>query len=566
MSEPTLDHLTDGSAGEVPDPEAPPPETPWPDLAEPEPDGPGRWARLYAWRPGPAALVVTVLSVVAHLWRLGHRPLAHDEAIDAWFSWQAHTTRLIEYDPVYHGPLRFYLEGLVLGHLGTTPAWARACAAVGGIVATVVILGQRRLLGRTGSVVAALAFVVSPTMLTVTRTGREDSLTGLVSLGLLLIVAHALQDGPRFRHVVGAGALLATSFTLKETTFIFGFAGACFFAGLGVVAVLRPEGEGRRFFGRLRGLGSAPWMWSTVAFVAVTAVVFTAGFRYGAGLASGMVDGIRYWLTQHDVGRGSQRWFFYGTVYVAYEWFVLGAGAIGAIAAIRRRWLPGLWLLTMAVVQFAVYSWAGEKFAWLALHPLLPAALLAGYGAQRVGERLRDRRVVSLAVGLATAAILTATAVVAVRPAITHGADTRELLVTVQTSDRLHELAGELRAARDTGALGAILVDSRDSGSWPWAWYLHGLDDVGWAPVDPLQPLPAGYDAYLVSASTELPPIPAGYSVERFPLRGWWLPDYDDASPEDLLRWFLTREVWSPQGTSDQYLVRKMAAATDGAG
>ena len=56
-----------------------------------------------------AALVL--LSLLAHLWRLGLRPLAHDEAIDAWFSWQAGGGEVVPYDPVYHGPLRFYLEG-----------------------------------------------------------------------------------------------------------------------------------------------------------------------------------------------------------------------------------------------------------------------------------------------------------------------------------------------------------------------------------------------------------------------------------------------------------------------
>jgi hypothetical protein len=187
--------------------------------------------------------------------------------------------------------------------------------------------------------------------------------------------------------------------------------------------------------------------------------------------------------------------------------------------------------------------------------------LLAGYGAQHAAERLAARPTASIAASVGTAVLVAATGLAAVRPAITHGADTSELLVTVQSSDRLHELAGELRSAREDGRLGPILVDDRDSGSWPWAWYLHGLEDVGWVTIDPSQPLPAGYDAYLVSATTELPPIPAGYSVERFALRGWWLPDYGNVSPGDLMRWFFTRETWSPQGTSDQYLVIKTAVA-----
>ncbi|HEX6659053.1 MAG TPA: flippase activity-associated protein Agl23, partial [Ilumatobacter sp.] len=340
-------------------------------------------------RAQPLTIAVIALSTIAHTWQLGRRPMAHDEAIDAWFSWQARGTGIIRYDPVYHGPLRFYLEGFVLDHFGISPGWTRAIAAIAGIAATIMIATSQRLLGRFGAPFAALLFAISPTILTVTRTGREDSLTGLVSLALLLVIANGLKE-PRPRHIVGAGALLAVSFTLKETTFIFGLAGACFFVGLAAVAVLKPAGQARSFFQRLRGIGTLPWMWSTIVFIAILMVVFTSAFRYGAGFTSGLVDGIKYWWSQHEVGRGSQRSFFYGTIYAGYEWLLLSVAAVGAIVTVRRRSVVGAWFATMAVAQFALYSWAGEKFAWLALHPLIPAVLLAGLGAQAVFDRLQQ--------------------------------------------------------------------------------------------------------------------------------------------------------------------------------
>jgi uncharacterized protein (TIGR03663 family) len=520
-------------------------------------------------RAHPLTIAVIVLSVIAHVWELGRRPMAHDEAIDAWFSWQARGTGIIKYDPVYHGPLRFYLEGFVLDHFGTTPGWTRMIAALAGIGATIMIATSRRLLGRFGAPFAALLFTISPTILTVTRTGREDSLTGLVSLALLLVIANALQE-PRARHIVGAGALLAVSFTLKETTFIFGLVGACFFLGLALVALIRPIGQGRAFFQGLRRLGTLPWMWSTVVFIAIFMFVFTSVFRYGAGFRSGLVDGVTYWSSQQDVGRGSQRWFFYGTVYAGYEWLILAAAVIGLVVTVRRRSVVGAWFATMAIAQFALYSWAAEKFAWLALHPLIPAVLLAGLGAQAVFDRLQQpgeagalaRRVL---VG-STALLAVVTAVVAVRPAITDGADTRELLVTVQTSTSVPDLTDRMAAARSRGTLGPILIDERDGGSWPWAWYLHDFGDVGYQTIDPTQPLPAGFDAYIVSASTDPPAIPDGYVIERFPLRGWWLPDYDNVNVADVFRWLTTRDTWSPTASSDQYLIVKSAAGVAASG
>ena len=355
-------------------------------------------------------------------------------------------------------------------------------------------------------------------------------------------------------------SLVAVSFTLKETTFILGFAGACFLVGLAVVAWRSPGGSARRFFAKVRTLDTVPWMWCTIVFIAITMVVFSAGFRYGSGFGSGLIDGIRYWLSQHKVARGSQHWYFYGAVYLGYELLLLAVAFVGALVSIRRRSIVGGWFITAAVVQFAVYSWAGEKFAWLAMHPLIPVVLVAGIGGQTVTDQLatawagRRLRFVPMVVG-GIAAVLTT--VVAVRPAITNGADTRELLVTVQTQAAVAKLTDAMAAGRRSGQLGSILVDERDSGSWPWAWYLHSFDRVAWVTVDPTQPLPSGYDAYIVSASTDPPVVPEGYVIKRFPLRGWWLPEYDKAGIVDIMRWFVTRQPWSAQATSDQYLITR---------
>ncbi|MGH9136132.1 MAG: flippase activity-associated protein Agl23, partial [Acidimicrobiales bacterium] len=312
---------------------------------------------------------LTAVSLVAHLWRLGERPLAHDEAIDAWFSWQARSFGVMRYDPVYHGPLRFYLEGPVLRLFGTGAFQARLVAALAGAATTALIAASTRTLGRIGAPAAAVMFLVSPTALTVTRTGREDSLVALVSVALLLLVARLLAE-PRPAHVVGAGVLLAVSFGLKETTFLFGFAALVFLAVAGIVAAARP-GAARLALGRFVALGRIPSMWAVIAFLATFIVIFTAAFRYAEGFESGLLDGVRYWWSQHDVRRGGQPWFFYVLIYAAYEWLVLAFAVAGAVVTVRRRLLPGVWLATMFAVQLLVFTWAGEKFAWLALHPLL---------------------------------------------------------------------------------------------------------------------------------------------------------------------------------------------------
>ncbi len=514
-------------------------------------------------RPHAAAIAVVALSVALHLWDLGDRPLAHDESIDAWFSWQARGLAVAKYDPVYHGPLRFYLEGTILDVFGTSAAWARALAATAGIAATAVIATSRRTLGRIGAPVAALLFAISPTILTVTITGREDALIVLGTLALLLLGARALV-APRPAHLVGGAVVLACSFATKESTFLLVLSAGLFAAPVGVVALARPDGQARAAWRRLRRLGGQAWLWAAMAFALTFAVILTSGFRYPAGLESGALDGLRYWWGQHDVRRGGQPWFFHLAVWGAYEWLLVGLAVVGTIVVVHRRSLVGAWFASMAVTQAVLYSWAGEKFAWLSVHPLVPAVLLAGIGAESLWHHARAGAPRTALVGVGSALAIV-TLVIAVPPAITDGADPKELLVTVQTADPVPGVVDRLAAGQRAGTIDRILVDTTGGAAWPWSWYLIGLDGVEYQQLEP-DDLPDGYDAIILLApGTEEPKVPDGWELERFSYRVWWVPDYGAASFGDLARWATTREVWSPTASLDEYLlVREGALPADG--
>ena len=60
-------------------------------------------------RTGPLVVLFLALALVLRLWELGERPFHHDESLDAWWSWRFRNGEYTGYDPVYHGPLRFYI-------------------------------------------------------------------------------------------------------------------------------------------------------------------------------------------------------------------------------------------------------------------------------------------------------------------------------------------------------------------------------------------------------------------------------------------------------------------------
>jgi hypothetical protein len=182
--------------------------------------------------------------------------------------------------------------------------------------------------------------------------------------------------------------------------------------------------------------------------------------------------------------------------------------------------------------------------------------LLGGLGAEALSKRIARWSPPRLAAaGVGAAVMVGLTVVVAARPAITDGADPRELLVTVQTSQDVPAVVDQLRDGAREGTIDSIVIDSNGSGSWPWVSYLQDLDNVGYLPVDQ-ESLPDA-DAIVVLAGAEPPALPEGYTAQRFRLREWWLPDYGNAGIGDAVRWLLTREPWNPTASTDQYLIMR---------
>jgi sugar lactone lactonase YvrE len=131
-------------------------------------------------------------------------------------------------------------------------------------------------------------------------------------------------------------------------------------------------------------------------------------------------------LTQHEVARGSQPWFYYFLLAILYEPLPLAAGAIALVAGATRlrrpSWDPAAgdltpagepagrealapaaaigrsdrrsflsFLLWWTLATWCAYTFAGEKMPWLVTHLVLPLAILAGWGMARLLLAARAR-------------------------------------------------------------------------------------------------------------------------------------------------------------------------------
>jgi len=489
-----------------------------------------------------AYALLTAAALALRLIDLGDRPFHHDESQDAYFSWVFFTQGDYEYDPLLHGPLRFYLTAAMYLLLGDSDFTARLAPALMGTLIVPLPYLLRGQIGRVGAFAAATLLAFGPSFLYFSRFAREDIYFAAISLALLAVTFRFL-DRPRAHQPAVIGALLAAAFATKETAFITGFVAFTFFVGVLVFRrelLLRP----------LRAVHGEAWGWALAAFLGVYTVLFTTFLTHPEGV-QGLWTGLDYWLGQHDVGRGGEAPYFYVVVLFGEEWPALALGGIGAVVALRRPTLLRVFLIWAFVVSLVVYSWAGEKFAWLVLHPLLPLLLLAGLGVQAIWDARRRwygvAGLVLVAAGFAYAGYASFTVNALNR------ADPRELLVTTQSSEEVARIAEQIAADRPR----AITVDSSEGATFPWAWYFRDLP-VTYAELAAEGEPPDSDVLILTQAAHErLRPTLTGYEVRQFPFRVWWVREYGDMSPAAWWRWFTRREAWNPTGGMPEWLYQR---------
>ncbi|KPL78218.1 hypothetical protein ADN00_06970 [Ornatilinea apprima] len=169
------------------------------------------------------------------------------------------------------------------------------------------------------------------------------------------------------------------------------------------------------------------WVGNAVVFYAIFTVFYTTFFTNGNGFFTGLIGALGYWLSQQEVQRGSQPWYYYAALQVPVYEFLAALGTLLAVyfgvrhnrfagrpgerisedaveeavgetpatedaanvedhpdilgADLPGKRLPTLSLLLFwSVTSLVAYSMAGEKMPWLTVHVALPLLLAAGWG------------------------------------------------------------------------------------------------------------------------------------------------------------------------------------------
>ena len=166
-------------------------------------------------------ILVLILAVLSRFTFLGVRTMSHDEVNHVVPSFDLSQGKGYRQDPVTHGPLQFHLIAFTYYLFGDSDFTSRIPAAAFSVAAIAfVLIGFKRYLGNTGSVIAGLLFLISPYMTFYGRYVRNEGLIELFGVVLLYGILRYLERGDRLSLFLITGATVL-HFTAKETAFIY---------------------------------------------------------------------------------------------------------------------------------------------------------------------------------------------------------------------------------------------------------------------------------------------------------------------------------------------------------
>jgi uncharacterized protein (TIGR03663 family) len=120
------------------------------------------------------------------------------------------------------------------------------------------------------------------------------------------------------------------------------------------------------------------WVIGFTIAASIFVLLFSSVFTNWGGLASGLWQGLGYWVAQQDVARGGQPDYYYVMLTSVYEFLPATIGLIGAVYYAFKGDAFTRFLAYWPLATFAAYSLAGEKMPWLEVQIVLPFIFLAG--------------------------------------------------------------------------------------------------------------------------------------------------------------------------------------------
>ncbi len=164
--------------------------------------------------------LLIIFAIASRFYDLESRVMSHDETSHVYFSWLYEQGRGYSHDPVTHGPFQFHVVALSYFMFGDNDFTARIPAALFSIATVLFMWNYRQIIGRAGSIIAALLLIISPYMLYYGRYVRNEAFVAFFGVLTLWALLKYLASGEN-KYLYWLAAISALHFTTKETAFIY---------------------------------------------------------------------------------------------------------------------------------------------------------------------------------------------------------------------------------------------------------------------------------------------------------------------------------------------------------
>lgn len=458
--------------------------------------------------------------------------LHHDEAIHAWFSYDLITKGTYIYDPMYHGPLLYYLTGAAFLLFKDSDTIVRFLPALFGaaIIPFFWILYKEGWLARNHALVGAIFFVISPSMVYFSRFLRHDIFQLFFTVFLLICLLLYIDKG-RWQYAIGAAVCAACGLCLKEdmpfTLLIFG----SFFIFMLVSGKINLPQTWRRDL--IAGI---------LVMFGIGIVCYTTFFIHPEMFLKAPLLAIEHWMGVNGQCRLCGGPYWYLLILGLYEvpiallalvaawqygvrekgFSAVKTGIISYFQRIRNRegfiapyqgitnrsQFIVLLALYWTVLTMIFYGYVGEKVPWLIIHQLFPMILLASY-------QMSGRKIFAAAIGCIFLIVMMAH--VCYTPS-----DINEPIVQVQNSEDMREV---MRLIDNSNSV-VVATESY----WPLPWYYRGnkWDKISFygKKVDP-STFESQHPDLVITHDTETYPSLPGYEKKEYKL-SYWFSWYDN--------------------------------------
>ncbi|HNQ28928.1 MAG TPA: TIGR03663 family protein, partial [Methanolinea sp.] len=467
--------------------------------------------------------------------------LHHDEAIHAWFAYELLTKGTYIYDPMYHGPLLYYVTAGMFYVFGQSDLVARLLPALFGAAIIPLVYAIYRLgyLDQRQALIAALFIAISPDLVYFSRFLRHD-IFQLFFTALILVALLAYLERGKVWYALLAGLAAGGGMCLKEDMPLFLVIVALF----GIYLLWKQPLP-------------IPRTWKRDIVLAVLlAVAIMAAFYSSFGvhpeiLVTGLEKAYTHWASMHGMCRICGPWFFYILLFLLYEvpvflmaifgmvqfadrhnpvpaWIARARAFLAArrpanqeeseaVMTPRSASVPVAWdkkeifflfCILWFLAALGAYAYIGEKVPWLIIHQLLPAIFVSVY-------LMSKKKAVFALAGCVFLVLMTWH--VAFIPA-----DVNEPIVQVQNSEDMR--------------LVMALIDVSDSVAiasenyWPLPWYYRG---EGWSRMHFYGKIVDEYTIYQVNPDMVITHDQAsyasldGYEKHTYKL-SYWFSIYDN--------------------------------------